>query len=76
VLDIRTVGLTAAIDLASRPDAVGKRAYEAMERAFHDENLMLRSLGETLVLTPPLVISEAQIGEIFDKVGRLIRASA
>jgi beta-alanine--pyruvate transaminase len=76
VLDIRTVGLTAAIDLASRPDAFGKRAYEGMERGFHDENLMLRSLGETLVLTPPLVISEAQIGEVFDKVGRLIQASA
>jgi beta-alanine--pyruvate transaminase len=76
VLDIRTVGLTAAVDLASRPDAFGKRAYEAMDRAFHEENLMLRSLGETLVLTPPLVISEAQIGEIFDKLGQLIQASA
>ena len=29
VLDIRTVGLTAGIDLACRPDAVGKRGYEA-----------------------------------------------
>jgi beta-alanine--pyruvate transaminase len=76
VLDIRTVGLTAAVDLASRPDAFGRRAYEAMERGFHEENLMLRSLGETLVLTPPLVISEAQIGEVFDKLGRLIQESA
>jgi beta-alanine--pyruvate transaminase len=76
VLDIRTVGLTAAVDLASRPDAFGKRAYEAMDHAFHEENLMLRSLGETLVLTPPLVISEAQIGEVFDKLGRLIQGSA
>jgi adenosylmethionine-8-amino-7-oxononanoate aminotransferase len=41
-----------------------------------EENLMLRSLGETLVLTPPLVISEAQIGEVFDKLGRLIQGSA
>jgi beta-alanine--pyruvate transaminase len=76
VLDIRTVGLTAAIDLASRPDAFGRRAYDAMERAFHDENLMIRSLGETLVLTPPLVIAEAQVTEIFEKLGRLIRATA
>ena len=38
VLDIRTVGLTAGIDLASRPDAVGRRAYDAMAKAFHDEN--------------------------------------
>jgi beta-alanine--pyruvate transaminase len=74
VLDIRTVGLTAGIDLASRPDAFGKRAYEAMERGFHDEGLLMRVTGETIALSPPLIISEAQIGEIVDKVGRLIRA--
>jgi beta-alanine--pyruvate transaminase len=74
VLDIRTVGLTAGIDLASRPDAFGARAYEAMNRAFYDEGVMVRITGETLALTPPLIVSEAQIGEIFDKVGRVIRA--
>src|SRR5215218_2638553 len=35
VLDIRCVGITAAFDLASKPDGVGKRGYEAMERGFH-----------------------------------------
>ena len=43
VLDIRTVGLTAGIDLASKPDAVGKRGFEAMEMAFHDHDLMFRA---------------------------------
>jgi beta-alanine--pyruvate transaminase len=76
VLDIRTVGLTAAIDLASRPDAFGKRAYEAMERAFHEDELMLRVAGETLVLTPPLIVSEAQIGEMFEKAAKVIKAGA
>jgi beta-alanine--pyruvate transaminase len=74
VLDIRTVGLTAGIDLASRPDGFGKRAYEAMERGFHDEGLMVRVTGETIALSPPLIISEAQIGEIVEKVDRVIRA--
>ena len=74
VLDIRTVGLTAGIDLASRPNAFGKRAYEAMERAFHDHGLMVRITGETLALSPPLIVSEAQIGEIFDKLTRVIKA--
>jgi beta-alanine--pyruvate transaminase len=76
VLDIRTIGLTCAVDLASRPDAFGRRAYEAMERGFHESNVMIRSLGETLVLTPPLVISEAQIAELFGKLGDVIRAGA
>src|ERR1700758_4631428 len=76
VVDIRTVGLTAGIDLASKPDAVGKRGYDAMVSAFHDNDLMLRIAGDTLALTPPLIISEDQIGEIIDKVGKVIRAVA
>jgi beta-alanine--pyruvate transaminase len=76
VLDIRTVGITAGIDLASRPGAPGLRGYETMERAFHVENLMVRIAGETIELMPPLIVSEQQIGEIFDKVARAIKAVA
>jgi beta-alanine--pyruvate transaminase len=76
VLDVRTVGLTAGIDLASRPDAVGKRGYEVLERAFHEESLMIRAVGDTLALTPPLIVSEAQIAEVFDKIAKLLRAIA
>jgi beta-alanine--pyruvate transaminase len=76
VLDIRTLGLTAGIDLASRPGAVGARAYAAMDRAFGEEGLMIRITGDTIALCPPLIASEAQIGEIFDKVARVIRAVA
>ena len=76
VLDIRTIGLTAGIDLASRPDAVGRRAYDAMVHAFNNENLIVRATGETIALTPPLIISESQIGEIFDKVAKTIKAVA
>jgi len=76
VLDIRTVGIAAGIDLAPRPDAPGERGYEAMDRAFYDEDLVIRITGDTLAIAPPLSVNEAQIGEIFDKVGRVIRAVA
>ena len=76
VLDIRTIGLTAGIDLASRPDAVGRRAYDAMVHAFNNENIIIRITGETIALTPPLIIDDNQIGEIFDKVARTIKAVA
>jgi len=74
VLDIRTVGLVAGIDLASKPDGFGKRAYAAMEKAFHEEGLMIRVTGDTIALSPPLIVSEDEIGEIFAKVGRVIEA--
>jgi beta-alanine--pyruvate transaminase len=76
VLDIRTVGLTAGIDLAPQADGVGKRGFAGLNSAFHDHDIMLRSVGDTLALTPPLIVTEDQIGEIVDKVGKVIRAVA
>ncbi|MGA3138287.1 MAG: aspartate aminotransferase family protein [Xanthobacteraceae bacterium] len=74
VLDIRAVGIAAGIDLAPRTGAPGERGYEAMDRAFHDEDLVIRITGDTLAIAPPLIATEAQIAEIFEKVGRVIRA--
>ena len=34
------------------------------------------SVGDTLALSPPLIVSEAQIGEIFDKLGKIIKQVA
>ncbi len=76
VLDIRCVGLTAGIDLASRPDAVGRRAYDAMVKAFNEQDLMVRITGETIALTPPLIVTEREIEEIFGKVASVIKAVA
>jgi len=76
VLDIRCVGLTVGIDLSSKVDAVGQRGFEAMVRGFHDEGIMLRAVGDSLAMSPPLIVSEAQIGEIFEKTARVIKAVA
>ncbi len=76
VLDIRPVGLAVGIDLASKPDAVGKRGYEALEAGFFEHDLMLRAVGDTLALSPPLIMTEGQVSEIFDKVGKIIKAVA
>jgi beta-alanine--pyruvate transaminase len=76
VVDIRCVGLTGAIDLAPSAAGPGQRGYAALEYSFHEAGIMLRLSGDTIELTPPLVVSEDQIGEIVDKVGRTIKAAA
>jgi len=76
VLDIRCVGLTGAIDLAPLPGSVGLRGYHLLEHSFHEEGIMLRISGDCIELTPPLIISEDEIGEIVDKVGKSIKAVA
>jgi beta-alanine--pyruvate transaminase len=76
VADIRCVGLTGAIDLAPSSAGPGERGYAALDYSFHEAGIMLRLSGDTIELTPPLVVSEDQIGEIVDKVGRTIKAVA
>jgi beta-alanine--pyruvate transaminase len=76
VLDIRPVGLMVGIDLASKPDAVGKRGLEALELGFFEHDVMFRAVGDTLALSPPLIVSEPQIGEMFDKLGKIIKQVA
>ena len=55
---------------------VGKRGIEAMELGFHEDDIMFRTVGDTIAVTPPLIVSEGQIGEIFDKVGKVIKRVA
>jgi beta-alanine--pyruvate transaminase len=76
VLDIRPVGLTVGIDLASKPDGVGRRGMDALDLGFFEHDVMFRAVGDTLALSPPLIVSESQIGEIFDKLARIIKAVA
>ena len=67
VTDIRNFGLMGAIDLAPRPDAPGARGYAALVGGL-SRGLLLRASGDTLAFSPPLIVSEAQIGQIFETV--------
>ena len=76
VVDIRTLGLTAGIELSSREGKVGERGLEILDRLFNEYNLMVRVTGDTIALTPPLIISKQEIEEIFDKIGKLLAVLA
>jgi beta-alanine--pyruvate transaminase len=77
VEDIRTIGLVAAIDLKPIEGTPGLRAYKAMENGFHDVGMMVRITGDTIALSPPLMITENQIDEIFtDKMPKILASVA
>jgi len=76
VADIRTVGLVGAIDLDPNAGGPGKRGFDALNEAFHRQDLLIRTAGDTLVLAPPLIVSESQIAEMTEKLGKVIRAVA
>jgi beta-alanine--pyruvate transaminase len=73
VEDIRTLGLVAAIDLKPIEGSPGLRAYKAMENGFHDVGMLMRITADTIALSPPLIINENQIDEIFsDKMPKIL----
>ncbi len=74
VVDIRNVGIAAAIELSPRANAPGKRGFEVMDEAFHRQDVLIRIAGDAVVIAPPLILNEDHIGEIVDKVGKAIRA--
>jgi beta-alanine--pyruvate transaminase len=76
VVDIRTVGIAAAIDLAPLDGAPGKRGYQAIEETFHRQDMLMRVAGDTLVISPPLILTANHIDEIVEKAARAIRAVA
>ena len=76
VVDIRTLGMVGAVDLAPRADGVGKRGFEAIDRAFHDHSLMIRTAADTIAFSPPLIITESQIEEMIGKLRGVIRSVA
>ena len=76
VADIRTIGLLAGIDLDPIPGKVGVRGYDAIERMYADHDLYCRVTADTLIPSPPLIVSESQIGEMRDKIAAVLKAVA
>ncbi|HTP77178.1 MAG TPA: aminotransferase class III-fold pyridoxal phosphate-dependent enzyme, partial [Rhizomicrobium sp.] len=68
VADIRNCGLAAGIDIEPDPKAPGRRGYEAIGRAFRDQNLVVRVGGDTIALAPALIASEDDITRMVDGV--------
>ena len=67
VIDIRNIGLIAAIELAPRDGAVGARGFEAHLKAW-ERGAYMRVTGDIIALAPPLIIEKPQIDQLFEVV--------
>jgi len=72
VKDLRNIGLIGAIELESRPAAAGKRAFEAFVGCYA-RSLLVRYTGDTLALSPPLIIERGQIDQIMSTLRDVLR---
>jgi beta-alanine--pyruvate transaminase len=72
VIDLRSIGLIAGIELASIPGKPGARAYEAFKRAFA-QGILIRTTGDIIALSPPLVLQKQHIDELFGKLADILK---
>lgn len=72
VIDIRNIGLVGAIELEPIAGQPTKRAFSAFLKAF-EQGLLIRTTGDIIALSPPLIISESQIDEIVTKLGGILK---
>ncbi|HWV62868.1 MAG TPA: aminotransferase class III-fold pyridoxal phosphate-dependent enzyme, partial [Oxalicibacterium sp.] len=73
VKDIRNLGLVCGIELESIAGKPGARAYEVFSKAFWEKGLLIRTTGDIIALSPPLIISKEQIAELFGSLADILK---
>ena len=71
VIDLRNIGLIGAIEL-SPGAAPGAKGFEVFRRCW-DHGVLIRVTGDIIALSPPFVVQEDQIDQIFDTVTDALR---
>lgn len=74
VIDIRNIGLIAAIELAPRAGAPGTRALDAHVKAF-EQGAYIRVAADIIALSPPLIITKSEIDRLFEIVRDVLKAT-
>jgi len=75
VIDVRNIGLVAGIELASRPGAVGARAYETFVKCF-ERGVLIRVTGDIIALSPPLICQQNHIDELISTLTDVLKTVA
>ncbi|WFU07808.1 aspartate aminotransferase family protein [Rhizobium sp. CB3090] len=72
VIDIRNTGLIGAIELDPIAGEPTKRAFTAFLKAY-EKGLLIRTTGDIIALSPPLIIEKHHIDELFGKLRDILQ---
>jgi beta-alanine--pyruvate transaminase len=75
VIDVRNMGLVGGVELAPLPGEPAKRAFGIFLDCYA-EGLLIRTTGDTLALSPPLIIEREHIDRIVATIRGAIRRAA
>jgi beta-alanine--pyruvate transaminase len=74
VKDIRNIGLTAAVEFEPLQSKPGVRAFKIFERGM-EQGMLFRFTGETIVMAPPFISTQAEIGRMVEVLRGAIQAT-
>ncbi len=74
VKDVRNLGLVCGIELDSLPGKVGARAYDVFVKCFEQKNLLIRTTGDIIALSPPLIIEKAHVDQLFGTISAVLQS--
>jgi beta-alanine--pyruvate transaminase len=75
VIDIRNIGLIGAIELEPIAGLPGKRGFTGFVDAY-ENGLLTRVTGDTLALSPPLIVEKREIDQIVGILGDVLKRLA
>jgi beta-alanine--pyruvate transaminase len=75
VVDLRSIGIVAGIELDPRPGKPAARAFDVFLKCL-DRGLLVRTTADIIALSPPLVIEKKQIDELFGILGAVLKDAA
>ena len=71
VIDIRNLGMMGAVELVPRQGAPTTRAYDVFLKCY-EKGLLVRQTGDIIAMSPPLIATEEQLGEIMSILAEAI----
>jgi beta-alanine--pyruvate transaminase len=75
VIDVRSIGLVGGVELKPLPGEPAKRAFNVFLDCW-DKGLLIRTTGDTIALSPPLIIESSHIERIIDTLRGALRRAA
>ena len=73
VIDVRNLGFLGAIELEPVAGKPTQRAFSAYLKAF-EQGLLIRTTGDTIAMSPPLIAEKAHIDEIVGTLGGILKS--
>ena len=74
VIDVRNLGLIGGIELDPIPGEPTRRAFSVFLKAF-EKGIMIRTTGDIIAMSPPLIIEKAEIDQLVDTLRDILEAT-